>query len=422
MNKKSALEQALLEGEEILKAAKENAKEILASQLQPEIEKMVNESFLGEDSEDNEDEKVVDDLDTNDDVIEDEPEADDEDGLGDDSEEDKVSIDLDPIDSLTDVSDDTAEEGGEEDELFNSDEPELDMTNASDEELIQVFKKLQGTDEIEVIKDTNNDLVVKNSGNEYLVKLDEADDLDVYGDEKVVSENEEDSAALDNEYKEFSDNHAEDHLSSDYDDEDEIMYEIEMDGDDVENEIEPITEGPRTLDVGHKKQRKPVGFYNYAQNRITKGSLNESDSKKMLSEAVELKAKNESLIKENAELVKDATDYKDALRTLRESMNQLALFNNNLAHVNRLFCEHSTTKEEKIELVKRFDSVTTINESKALYKTIVGELASKTVIKESVEKKITGSIQGTGEMLTESVQIDPKMARIQQLMKYQLKK
>ena len=36
----------------------------------------------------------------------------------------------------------------------------------------------------------------------------------------------------------------------------------------------------------------------------------------------------------------------------------------------RLFTEHSTTKQEKINILRRFDNVETIKESKDLYKTI----------------------------------------------------
>ena len=64
------------------------------------------------------------------------------------------------------------------------------------------------------------------------------------------------------------------------------------------------------------------------------------------------------------------------------------MFNTNLAYVNRLFTEHSTTKNEKMGILKRFDSAESIKESKTIYKSIKGELENKKPITESVEDKV----------------------------------
>ena len=50
-------------------------------------------------------------------------------------------------------------------------------------------------------------------------------------------------------------------------------------------------------------------------------------------------------------------------------MNEVAVFNSNLAYATRLFTEHSTTKQEKINILDVSISVETIKESKSLYKT-----------------------------------------------------
>jgi hypothetical protein len=38
-------------------------------------------------------------------------------------------------------------------------------------------------------------------------------------------------------------------------------------------------------------------------------------------------------------------------------LNEVAVFNSNLAYATRLFTEHSTTKQEKINILRRFDNV-----------------------------------------------------------------
>ena len=48
--------------------------------------------------------------------------------------------------------------------------------------------------------------------------------------------------------------------------------------------------------------------------------------------------------------------YKKALVLFKEKLNEVAVFNANLAYATRLFTEHSTTKSEKLNILKRFDS------------------------------------------------------------------
>ena len=85
------------------------------------------------------------------------------------------------------------------------------------------------------------------------------------------------------------------------------------------------------------------------------------------------------------------------MTTFRDKLNEVGVFNSNLAYVTRLFTEHSTTKKEKINILKRFDGVSnSLKSSKGLYKVIKEELSQEVVkttktISESVEQKITKS-------------------------------
>ena len=63
-------------------------------------------------------------------------------------------------------------------------------------------------------------------------------------------------------------------------------------------------------------------------------------------------------------------EYRNALNVFRDKLNEVAVFNSNLAYATRLFTEHSTTKNEKINILRRFDSVESLKESKSLYKII----------------------------------------------------
>jgi len=113
-------------------------------------------------------------------------------------------------------------------------------------------------------------------------------------------------------------------------------------------------------------------------------------------------------------------EYRKALNVFREKLNEVAIFNSNLAYATRLFTEHSTTKKEKINILRRFDDVESLKESKSLYKSMKDEL-SKTETKsinESVEKKINNTVSsGSAVNLIESKTYEnPQFLRMKDLM------
>ena len=128
----------------------------------------------------------------------------------------------------------------------------------------------------------------------------------------------------------------------------------------------------------------------------------------------------ESLQNEVVMLREKNEEYRKALNVFREKLNEVAIFNSNLAYATRLFTEHSTTKKEKINILRRFDDVDTLKESKSLYKSIKDELGkteSKS-INESVEKKINNTVSsGSATNLIESKTYEnPQFLRMKDLM------
>jgi CRISPR/Cas system CSM-associated protein Csm4 (group 5 of RAMP superfamily) len=89
------------------------------------------------------------------------------------------------------------------------------------------------------------------------------------------------------------------------------------------------------LDLQQENLRKLVNLL-FVENQKTLTQFPES---KIMKEYRELKSKNE--------------EYKKALNIFKDKLNEVALFNTNLAYVNRLFTEHSTTKKEKMEILKK---------------------------------------------------------------------
>ena len=130
--------------------------------------------------------------------------------------------------------------------------------------------------------------------------------------------------------------------------------------------------------------------------------------------------KVESLEAEVSMLREKNEEYRKALNLFREKLNEVAIFNSNLAYATRLFTEHSTTKKEKINILRRFDSVETLKESKSLYKSIKEELSTGETksITESVENKLNNTVtSGSAINLIESKTYEnPQFLRMKDLM------
>ena len=130
--------------------------------------------------------------------------------------------------------------------------------------------------------------------------------------------------------------------------------------------------------------------------------------------------KVESVEAEVSMLREKNEEYRKALNIFRDKLNEVAIFNSNLAYATRLFTEHSTTKKEKINILRRFDSVETLKESKNLYKAIKDELANVDTkpITESVENKLNNTVSsGSAVSLIESKTYEnPQFMRMKDLM------
>ena len=181
----------------------------------------------------------------------------------------------------------------------------------------------------------------------------------------------------------------------------------EKDGHYKDYEKEETKEAARTYGMGSKEGRglrKGITNnrnYNYGNNGVKVESVGALETEMKV-----LREKNE--------------EYRKALNVFREKLNEVAVFNSNLAYATRLFTEHSTTKKEKINILRRFDSVETLKESKQLYKTLKDELGSVDAksINESVDKAVNNSMSsGSAQNLIESKTYEnPQFMRIKDLM------
>ena len=478
---KTILEKALLEAEQLEDTMRSNAKEILSSTMKEEIHELVKESLSENDYlKEQEDEEEVDfDLDV------------------DDIEDTEEVLDVVPLDDVEadlelGIEDDTADEVALE-------LPPLDLTLASDAEVLKVFKAMGDEDGIIIQQDDDEiDLTDTNTDTEYLIKLEQSKKEKVMKEQETIKPKGVDEGMPEGEDKDPS-------LDE------EVVYEIELGEDDnMEKESGTVTNDEsrskrdysneeakyggnkddesmsrrdyaESAKYGGNKGDESMSRRDYVEGKYGGNKGDESRSKRDYTretmekesgtvtnndkgvkgdqtETSRLKAgpnssfsrmagqkvwaegrksrksrksnlgesrlrKSYNLLKEEVESLKTKNgEYKKALVTFKDKLNEVSVFNSNLAYVTRLFTEHSTTKHEKINILKRFDNVASLKDSKGLYKVIKEEFSQTTkksnTISEAVERKITkSSTKGSGGKLLESkVYENAQFSRMKDLM------
>jgi hypothetical protein len=280
------------------------------------------------------------------------------------------------------------------------DEDVVDMTGADEEEVLKVFKAMSAEDGIIVKKDENH-IELEDGDDEYIIKLDEEESTEEPMDEEM-------DEPLDETMVEPAPE-----VSEDWNEGEEVVYEIELDEEESEEGSEDEKEmSEETFDEPHEEEMGEAARTKWNIHG-DKGEAERAGIKgKKVFAAGAINEEVENLKKQNAE-------YKKALVLFKEKLNEVAVFNANLAYATRLFTEHSTTKQEKLNILKRFDSISTLKESKNLYSTIKTELDTKKPISESVVDKITSapSTSSSTEVLSESKAYEnPQFKRMKDLM------
>ncbi len=461
--KKSLVEETLLQMKDLENVISENAKGILQSTMKEEIGELVKESLMEQD-----DDTDVDDVDVDDTDV-DVTDVDDTDM--DDMDVDDTDVDIN-VDDMTDLSD----------------EP-IDLTNASDEEILKVFKGMGEEDGIIIKKDGNTiDLEDTDADVEYKIQMGESEEdeemfSEMSDDEELDEQSDEDE--MDEEMYEQSDEELDEESDDeivyeiemddelDEESDDEIVYEIEMDDELDEQSDEELDEEEYNLEEAFKAKGKGMGKPKFQYKKTTGGfkekmkqgpkSVGTGSAKKFsygqgenagdklgknkVVKKAETKEASRTLgsgryfgkkglpkpkaaprhlrVESNENelnlLREKNEEYRKALNLFRGKLNEVAVFNSNLAYATRLFTEHSTTKQEKINILRRFDAVETLKESKTLYKSIKDELssqASKKPSKESIQEQIerTPSSGSAASLIESKTYENPQFMRMKDLM------
>ncbi len=453
------LEEALNDINLIQEALKKNTKEILHATMREEIENILKESII-------DDEKEIEKLNC------DECETN-ENG----NENGKIKVSEESSENDTEIiklknENINTNNEKDDDDLFE----EIDLTNASDEEVIKVFKRLKDDDEIEIV--SKNHIIVRDTNNdeEYSILVDlskleelkdelqnELNDDDIENDKEETeedgeNENDED-IEIDIDNDDDDENVDEDKNLEMKEESEENIYEIELeDSEDSDESIKIKELGKKDgmdfykFDLSDLKENYDEEIMLHGQDRVAEEEeLEFDDDETEISEnksraMADLHAQRirpegskeyhtapigrsdkyvslesyKKVLNVAKQLHEENLQIKSALKEFKKMLAETVLYNTNLTYLVKIITEHATTKDEKIQIMKRFDNVKTIQESKNLYKTILTELNNKNVIKENVSKKIENNIHSgsSQNLLNEStIYVDNSTKRIIELMK-----
>jgi hypothetical protein len=325
--------------------------------------------------------------------------------------------------TVTDIEVSDTDGGSDEDmwdslEQYKDEDGEYDLTGMSGDDVVKVLKvmKPEDGDGVRVIKkdDGNIQLIDDENDAEYLIVLDdECEGGECELGESVMNEGNVNLGYTDN----YQDETA---MTMDTDDgaktrkwnagtptgngkrwvghkgdmspynenvneaeEDECIVEVEMD----ECGDAPVEESAMTMankrtdrepnmeDNGHERERR---HRNRTGVNPTMNKTNESISRKL-----------EALQNENKQL-------KQIAETMRDRLNEAVVINSSLGKIIKLVTENTTTRDEKINIVNRFNDVQSVKESNQLYESISKELKNAHPINNTVDNAVNG------EMLAES--------------------
>jgi hypothetical protein len=167
---------------------------------------------------------------------------------------------------------------------------------------------------------------------------------------------------------------------------------------------------------GKKEETKEASRTLGAGSNFRKGGLPKPRAHSSFNTAIKENTSNSELkvLREKNE------EYRKALNIFRNKLNEVAIFNSNLAYATRLFTEHSTSKQEKINILRRFDGVETIKESKNLYQVVKNELSGNSNVQnmnESIERTIAKSPStGAVNLIESKTYENPQFLRMKDLM------
>lgn len=388
-----------IEIEKLAESIKEGSKTTLKTILNEAVSNFLREEVLNEDDDD----ETVD-VDT---------EETDEIETSDTEETDEISDDAEKAEETSEeAEEDSTESETDEDEWADFDDykiadedggEEYDFTNVTDpKQIVKIFKLMKNDDQVSVVKDGEKVSIKDNeAGTEYVIELDcetsnnndetnceftMAESLgytDNYQDKDPIE-----GLSMDSAPKNTKDWHkgvptgtqkpwAGKGNSKPFGEKTEKVFEITLNDDVVDCDDEMENEEPieEATNVGGFVQQNSTSKSHVPNSNGRKARNMSKDGEKKTGTAdprysgvnESLKLKVEKALQENKQL-------KETINKVSKIMKEAVQVNVNLGHIVRLMVENTTSKQEKEDIIRRFNTVKSNEEAKNLFESISSEL------------------------------------------------
>lgn len=387
MNKTSILAETLAEIQEIREGIEKNANHVLKGTLKEDLEAIVRKG-LNEMKEENSDDML---------------------GGGNPTDLNVMSADSQEMTSDSEI----------DPTLGIDDETEvIDLTDAPDDEVVQKFDLMNPTDEIEIVQTPSGGIQINiepksEEGGEEIETPSEPETGSEMGAEMGDEEpkmGSEETPKSDDEDETIKEENKDVVYEIEIASEEETMEETEdhaekhMKNKEIEEDVEHVTA------KSHMKHANP-------KTKELQESL-VATRQKLHALMAENKNKSEELAKVNS-LVNDfklvENDYKTAIGKLKTQLQEVALFTSNLTYAVKLMTENSTTKDEKLDILKRFDSATTLTESREIFNSMESLFkASKVTPEKTLEERVlsTNKASGSTKLNESTAYKNPQLERM----------
>ena len=398
MSKTNILEETLAEIQELRKAVSENANHALKSTLKEELEEIVKNNL----------EEVI----VSEELSDDMPGSDLPGDLDKAEEEEVLAIEPEDEESEEEKPEGEEPEGEESEE---ESEEVIDLTDESDEDVIKHFELMNPADEIEIIQTPEGGVQIN---------INPEEGAEEESEEALETSEEEptnDTVMFEPEELEESNEVSEEpevNMEEEKIEEEEPVHEIEISEEDIaslaeinsneevvaEEEVaeEEIEEENIMVDTKEKELRESLVIMRKKYQEVV------SENNKKTEELVGFKNLTEEFKGSEAE-------YKSAIKNLKSQLQEVALFSSNLTYAIKLITENSTTKDEKLEVLNRFDNAENLNESREIFNSMQRQFGSnKIAAKQMVEEKImeTPKSSGSSKLNESTAYQDPQLSRI----------
>jgi hypothetical protein len=409
------------EMEQLAATITEGTKTTLQGLLNEAVSEYLREEILSEEDDEQDDVEEVEDTESSD-VPEFGETSDDADEAEEAPEE---ADDAEDVEDTEDAEDEGDEWADFDDYKVGDDEgsEEYDFTNETDTDtLVKVFKLMKGDDKVSVVKNGDKVTVKDNEADtEYVIELggdssDEEDNFDFEGEMTMESlgytDNYQDKDPIEGlsmdggAPKNTKDWHkgvptgtkkpwAGKGSSEPFGKKAEKVFEITL-NDEVELD-ETHTRGAvkdRSTTIANAREAQPARNKRTAAN----GQVSTTSENPM----------NESLQKKIDAALLENKQLKETVAKVSKIMKEAVQVNVNLGHIVRLMVENTTTKAEKEDIVKRYASVKSNDEAKALYESISSELnkTHSTVITEQAT-----TVEGSKQINESKIYDEPNSVR-----------